>query len=181
MNPIFTMIIHKTWNALSKTKKNRHFPDIPGWISVFISSNIFVQSCEIHQSNTISILCQASPPHTESPISWFLKPNFLYISTLSGRQVRINFFLPFVADPSQNTDANERNNTYLERFANDDMAFSGYRVYEKRGHKVGKDLYEAKNTTRALSVELKMVARSATISDCRQTWCWVLCPAPIFF
>ena len=142
MNPIFTMIIHKTWNALSKTKKNRHFPDIPGWISVFISSNIFVQSCEIHQSNTISILCQASPPHTESPISWFLKPNFLYISTLSGRQVRINFFLPFVADPSQNTDANERNNTYLERFANDDMAFSGYRVYEKRGHKVGKDLYE---------------------------------------
>ena len=49
-------------------------------------------------------------------------------------------------------------------FANDDMAFSGYRVYEKRGHKVGKDLYEAKNTTRALSVELKMVARSATIS-----------------
>ena len=181
MNPIFTMIIHKTWNALSKTKKNRHFPDIPGWISVFISSNIFVQSCEIHQSNTISILCQASPPHTESPISWFLKPNFLYISTLSGRQVRINFFLPFVADPSQNTDANERNNTYLERFANDDMAFSGYRVYEKRGHKVGKDLYEAKNTTRALSVELKMVARSATISDCRQTWCWVLCPAPFFF
>ena len=164
MNPIFTMIIHKTWNALSKTKKNRHFPDIPGWISVFISSNIFVQSCEIHQSNTISILCQASPPHTESPISWFLKPNFLYISTLSGRQVRINFFLPFVADPSQNTDANERNNTYLERFANDDMAFSGYRVYEKRGHKVGKDLYEAKNTTRALSVELKMVAKSATIS-----------------
>ena len=181
MNPIFTMIIHKTWNALSRTKKNRHFPDIPGWISVFISSNIFVQSCEIHQSNTISILCQASPPHTESPISWFLKPNFLYISTLSGRQVRINFFLPFVADPSQNTDANERNNTYLERFANDDMAFSGYRVYEKRGHKVGKDLYEAKNTTRALSVELKMVARSATISDCRQTWCWVLCPAPFFF
>ena len=81
----------------------------------------------------------------------------------------------------QNTDANERNNTYLERFANDDMAFSGYRVYEKRGHKVGKDLYEAKNTTRALSVELKMVARSATISDCRQTWCWVLCPAPFFF
>ena len=54
-------------------------------------------------------------------------------------------------------------------FANDDMAFSGYRVYEKRGHKVGKDLYEAKNTTRALSVELKMVARSATISDCRQS------------
>ena len=52
----------------------------------------------------------------------------------------------------------------LERFANDDMAFPGYRVYEKRGHKVGKDLYEAKNTTRALSVELKMVARSATIS-----------------
>ena len=49
-------------------------------------------------------------------------------------------------------------------FANDDMAFFGYRVYEKRGHKVGKDLYEAKNTTRALSVELKMVARSATIS-----------------
>lgn len=49
-------------------------------------------------------------------------------------------------------------------FANDDMAFSGYRVYEKRGHKVGKDLYETKNTTRALSVELKMVARSATIS-----------------
>ena len=48
-------------------------------------------------------------------------------------------------------------------FANDDMAFSGYRVYEKRGHKVGKDLYEAKNTTRALSVELKMVARLATI------------------
>ena len=36
-------------------------------------------------------------------------------------------------------------------------------MYEKRGHKVGKDLYEAKNTTRALSVELKMVARSATI------------------
>ena len=49
-------------------------------------------------------------------------------------------------------------------FANDDMAFFGYRVYEKRGHKVGKDLYEAKNTTRTLSVELKMVARSATIS-----------------
>lgn len=49
-------------------------------------------------------------------------------------------------------------------FANDDMAFSGYRVYEKRGHKVGTDLYEAKNTTKALSVELKMVARSATIS-----------------
>jgi len=64
-------------------------------------------------------------------------------------------------------------------FANDDMAFFGYRVYEKRGHKVGKDLYEAKNTTRALSVELKMVARLATISDCRQSpafagfcYCW---------
>ena len=42
-------------------------------------------------------------------------------------------------------------------FANDDMAFSGYRVYEKRGHKVGKDLYEAKNTTRALSVERDML------------------------
>ena len=76
-----------------------------------------------------------------------LKPNFLYISTLSGRQVRINFFLPQAIV-----------------FVNDDMAFSGYRVYEKRGHKVGKDLYEAKNTTRALSVELKMAARSATIS-----------------
>ena len=66
-----------------------------------------------------------------------LKPNFLYISTLSGRQVRINFFLPQAIV-----------------FANDDMAFSEYRVYEKRGHKVGKDLYEAKNATRALSVEV---------------------------
>lgn len=86
----------------------------------------------------------------------------------------------FVAGPSQNTDANERKSTYLERmaahhlpvtpqmiaqgdysefvdrqiqhllddnpdaqaivFANDEMAFSGYRVCEKRGLKVGKDI-----------------------------------------
>lgn len=86
----------------------------------------------------------------------------------------------FVAGPAQNTDANERKNTYLEMmakyhlpvnpkmiaqgdysefvdkqiekllddnpdaqaivFANDEMAFAGYRVCEKRGLKVGKDI-----------------------------------------
>lgn len=86
----------------------------------------------------------------------------------------------FVAGPSQNTDANERKNTYLERmaahnlpvtpqmiaqgdysefvdrqvqhllddnpdaqaivFANDEMAFSGYRVCEQCGLEVGKDI-----------------------------------------
>ena len=24
-------------------------------------------------------------------------------------------------------------------------------------------------------------ASSDAVSDCRQTWCWVLCPAPFFF